>query len=63
MSKKKAVVVYDPRKLKSEQRVFIDNHNGRPEDVCFDFAEKFGFKITRRLVRQARKIQRQQAAA
>jgi len=64
MSKKKIKVIYSPEGLNAEQRAFIERHSGIPEDVCFDFAERFiGWKITRKLVRQVRKRQQQQRAA
>jgi len=64
MSKKKTEAIYSPKGLNAEQRAFIERHEGTPEDVCFDFAEKFiGWQITCKLVRQVRKRQQQREAA
>jgi len=60
MLKKKTTVIYSPEGLNSEQREFIEDHNGELEQVRFEFAEKFvGYDITCKLVRQVRKRQNQ----
>jgi len=62
--KDKKKVIYNPEGLTSEQREFIERHEGDPQTVCSDFAERFvGWEITRRLVRQVRKRQQQREAA
>jgi hypothetical protein len=64
MLRKRTTVIYSPKGLNAEQKAFIDGHNGKPGEVCFDFAERFiGCEVTRKLVRQFRKRQQQQAVA
>lgn len=64
MLRKKTTVIYNTERLNAEQREFVERHQGNPEDVCFDFSDRFiGFEITRKLVRQVRKRQRQRTAA
>ena len=60
MPKTKTKAIYSPEGLNSEQRAYIERHEGDPEVVCFDFAEKFkGWVITPKLVRQVRKRRQQ----
>jgi hypothetical protein len=64
MSRKKTKIIYNPVGLNSEQKEYVEGHEGDPETVRSDFAERFkGCEITRKLVRQVRKRQQQRDAA